>query len=103
MKAISVSITEFTNEDFPGWVKCELIDFAGRRWIFEEKAPVVSAMALDAGSLYPCQGVIACEILGEEELGGKKAILADTSQPWGIESTDACHTFRVWSEQIICM
>jgi hypothetical protein len=101
MNAISVSIVEFLDDTFPGWVKCEFIDAKGNVCVFEEKVSVVSSENLNAKSKYPCQGSLACEILGEEKLNGEKTFLVNTQKPLGLESTTGTYIFHVKEAQLI--
>ncbi len=65
MPFVSVQITRFVDEHFPGIVECELIDAAGDKHLFVEKVPVVSSENLCEESTYPCSGVIGCEVENE--------------------------------------
>lgn len=67
MADLSVTILGFVDDHPPGWVECELADADGQLHRFVEKAPVVSAEALTAGSVYPRVGSISCRI--DEEWG----------------------------------
>jgi hypothetical protein len=66
---------------------------------FVEKVPVVSITdeGLDVRNPYPQPGVIACEVI--EQLGAVAWI--DTSQPWGIESTEGETRFEVAAESLV--
>ena len=65
MSAVSVQITRFVNDHFPGFVECVLSDALGKNHAFVEKAPIVSTDNLSAASTYPCSGELQCEILRE--------------------------------------
>lgn len=42
MSAISVQITRFVDDSFPGFVECTFVDALGETHVFIEKVPVVS-------------------------------------------------------------
>lgn len=65
MSAVSVQITRFVNDHFPGFVECVLSDALGKNHAFVEKAPIVSTDNLSAASTHPCSGELQCEILRE--------------------------------------
>jgi hypothetical protein len=100
MRAVLVTITRFTDEHFPGFVECELVDVAGRTWKFEEKVPIVSSEDLWTDSKYPKKGFIACNVLRRgEDAAGRKVVTVETS-PWGIESVEGATVFDLFAEQL---
>jgi hypothetical protein len=94
---VVIQIVRYADEAQPGWVECQLIDVNHRVWSFIEKVPVVSAEALDAFSVYPRPGVIACEVT--ERTLGKARI--DTARPWGVESVEGETRFEVPTTALI--
>src|SRR5258706_8916534 len=44
--AVSVQITGYVGDDFPGIVSCELSDARQRKWQFLEKVPIVALASL---------------------------------------------------------
>ena len=100
---IKVSITRYvSDEPQPGTVECEFVDANGRSWTFVEKTGVVSTEDLDAGTTYPRQGIIACEILSaRQDMAGRKILLVGTERPWGIESIDGASRFEVLPSMLV--
>lgn len=97
-----MTIERFPHESQPGWVRCSLVDAAGRAHVFEAKVPVVSSENLDAGTRYPRAGVIGCQLIGTAVTpDGREVVLVDTEQPWGIESEAGETRFEVLREQVI--
>ena len=101
MNAVRVSITAFVNDDFPGWVACELADSDGVLHQFIEKVPVVSNEDLRQNSDFPRDGAIACNVISnwQDDLGRSLSKI-DTSQPWGIESKAGITDFVVHSRSL---
>ena len=101
MKAIAVEIVQVGDGGgFPAFVECLLIDAMGQIHRFVEKAPVVSAAAIDIESL-PAPGVIACEVESEwVDSEGRVLVRAATTRPWGVESTAGGSRFVVLAEQL---
>ena len=63
MPSLRVEIVRYTDDSQPGWVECRFRDLAGGIHTFVEKVPIVTAEHLDAESLYPRPGLVACEVL----------------------------------------
>lgn len=101
MASVRVTISRFTDEHFPGFVECLLVDVDGRTWAFNEKYPVVSAEMLGPESQYPREGLFDCTILRRRtDSAGRRVVTIDTSRPWGIESTEGTTVFDVFAEQL---
>jgi hypothetical protein len=82
-------------------VECWLEDVHGRRWKFNEKAPVVSAKDLWTDTEYPQPGLIACTVLRRAANASRRYVATiDTGSPWGIESVEGCTVFEVFAEQL---
>jgi hypothetical protein len=102
MYAVSVQITAYVDDHFPGFVWCALRDIHGRTWDFVEKVPVVSATHLTARSAYPLGGKIACRVISRsEDASGRGTVLVDTSTPWGVESREGNTRFEVFAHQLV--
>jgi hypothetical protein len=102
MHAVDIQILRFTDSAQPGWVECMLRDASNREWRFEEKAPVVSAAGLDADSIYPQPGIIACEIVRRRKDENDHTICTiDTGNPWGVAATTGETQFDVFIDQIV--
>jgi hypothetical protein len=102
MTSVSVEVTRFVDDHFPGFVECTLTDAHGQVHTFVEKAPVVSTESLVANSKYPCAGVIACTVEADftDPLGRKLARI-NTEHPWNIESSSGETKFVVASTQLV--
>jgi hypothetical protein len=99
---IKVSIDRFTDASQPGWVECTLVDAAGRRHVFVEKVPIVTAEDLWADSAYPREGFIACTVMGVDRAAdGREIVSVETEQPLGIESTTGEVRFQVFRDQLV--
>ena len=101
MLAVIVQITRFVDENQPGWIECALVDAAGISHIFVEKVPIVTTEDLRSTSSYPCDGVIACEVLAQwDGADGQGLSRIDTSKPWGVESNSGLTEFVVPTSQL---
>ena len=99
MFAVSVQITGYVDDHFPGFVSCALRDAHGRVWHFVDKVPVVSLADLTDGTVYPQPGEIRCQVLSRSvDPGGRALVRIDTG---GVESTDGTTIFDVFSEQLV--
>lgn len=102
MQGVNVLIANYVDEARPGWVECKLTDAQGREWRFVEKLPIVTCDSLDASSVLPQQGVIACEVLSSSfDVAGHAIAEIDTMRPWGVESTEGVTRFVVRTEQLM--
>jgi hypothetical protein len=63
MASVSIEIVRSTDNYPPGIVECRLTDASGRVWLFQEKAPVVSADDLGPDDEYPRPGSVDCVVL----------------------------------------
>ena len=102
MPTLSVQISRFVSEDFPGFVECVLIDVSGQSHLFVEKAPVVSNENLWSTSTYPCRGEIGCEVEAEWIDGsGREISRVTTERPWDVQSTSGESQFVVLRTQVV--
>ena len=101
MKAIAVEISQVVEDSgYPTFVECLLIDAMGQMHRFVEKEPVVSAAEIAIKSL-PAPGVIACEVESEwVDSEGRVVVRAETTRPWGVESTARRSSFVVFADQL---
>lgn len=101
MPFVSVQITRFVDEHFPGIVECELIDALGDKHVFVEKVPIVSDENLREESIYSCHGVIVCEVENEWlDDKNNRLVQISTDQLWHIESTKNESRFTVFASQL---
>jgi hypothetical protein len=94
---VRVTITKFIDNSQPGWVECQFVDAFGRLHIFNEKVPIVTVEYLDEKSVYPQDGIIACEIIKRKN----DIIKVNIEKPWGVESITGETIFDVFNEKII--
>jgi hypothetical protein len=102
MIAIKIKITKFISDDQPGFVECSFFDALNKEHIVQDKVPIVTEKFLDADSIYPQDGVIACEIVNEwKDTDGRKIFKVNTSKPWGVDTMDGLTEFDVLEEQLV--
>ena len=102
MIGVRVTICRYVDASQPGWVECRLVDRHGKDWSFVQKVPVVTTEDLDAGSPYPREGVIACEVIERRlDSSGREVAIIDTERPWAIEATSGQTRFEVQPEQLV--
>jgi hypothetical protein len=101
MPTVSVQITRYVDNHFPGFVECVLIDALGASHTFVEKVPYVSAESLSAASTYPRNGEIECDVCREwKDTAGHSFSIVRIESPWGIESTSGETEITVPSSQL---
>ena len=90
------------DEPQPGIVEARIVDADGRRWTFLEKTAIVDWYdTAGPDSIYPCSGLIRCEVLDlQGGTAGPPAILVTTSRPDGVESVQRHSEFRVTVNQL---
>lgn len=102
MLAVRVDIVRCLDDSLPGFVEFRLVDAAGRELLFHDKTPVVTLAELDAHTVYPQPGSIACNIVSGGSLADGRAIVRiDTAAPWHVETVDGETCFDVFPEQLI--
>ncbi len=101
MLAVRVVITRFVSADQPGWVECCLTDAWYASWTIVEKVPVVTNEPLDAESVYPQPGLIACQFISQfcDDMG-RRVVTINTREPWGVESSDGTTQFEVLPDHL---
>ena len=102
MQGVNILIAKWVDDRQAGFVECELTDAQGRAWRFVEKLPIVTRDSLNASSILPQPGVIACEVISNSvDAAGRAIAEIDTRLPWGVESTDGATRFVVRPEQLM--
>ncbi len=95
-----VKIIEYVNDSQPGWVRCTFQDITGKNCFLVDKAPIVSEEWLNANTVYPRDGEIACQIVGERlSADNRKILTIDISVPSALETEDGEIKFDVYSDQ----
>jgi hypothetical protein len=97
MECLIIDIIEYTQNNFPGYVHCKLIDAFGRTHFFEEKIPIVSVENINRKTILPKRGIICGEIINKED----GIICFSTLKPDDIKSIDGENIFYVNKEQIV--
>jgi hypothetical protein len=98
---LTVQITRFIDDRFPGWVECEFMDAEGRKHRLIDKVPIFSTEALTAASTYPQFGIARCEVLTHwQDARGRELSRVTTARPDDIESTEGVSEFIVLSAQL---
>jgi hypothetical protein len=64
MPELKVTILEFVDPRFPGWVAAEFVDAEGRTHRIVDKVPLFTERMLDAESRYPQEGSTECIVVG---------------------------------------
>jgi hypothetical protein len=101
MPTVSVQITRYVDNHFPGFVEFVLVDVLGVAHTFVEKVPYVSAESLSAASTYPCNGEIECEVCREwKDKAGHAFSILRIDSPWGLGSTSGETEITVSSSQL---
>ena len=101
MPFLPINIIRLVDDNFPGWVECELIDAVGNRHLFVEKTPVVTRESLERDGSFPRTGEFACEILSSWRAeNGELLTTIDTSRPLGIESQGGVTEFVVLTKHL---
>ena len=101
MQGVVIEISRLVDDHFPGFVECLLIDSAGEKHVFVEKAPVVSG-ELSSTSTLPAAGAIACVVESEwQDHEGRALVNINTEKPWGVESSAGQTRFVVLASQLV--
>ncbi|TQM16931.1 hypothetical protein FB548_0299 [Pseudoxanthomonas sp. 3HH-4] len=87
---LRISITGIADEEFPGRIEFHIDEASGRRHRGIEKMPVVGY----ANQAFPCDGWIACHVLGHLDSDGRRCLEVDTS-PWHVETDEGVYRFVV--------
>jgi hypothetical protein len=102
MQIVKVSIDKFISDDQPGFVECSFTDAWGKRHVVQDKVPIVTDKYLDANSIYPQEGVIACEVVKKwKDKDGRLISTVDTTRPWGIDTIEGLTQFDFLDLQIV--
>ena len=88
MTGVACSVVRWiADEPQPGLVEAELVDAAGRRWIFVDKAPVFCDADVSAASAWPMEGTIRCQVLSTDvDEHAHEVVIIDTAKPDGLDS-----------------
>jgi len=89
MPSLLVEIVRYTQECFPGWAECRLIDAGGRDWRFLK--PRARLRTLNQDDRLPAMGRIDCEVLERQD----GTALVSTAKPHGLKSMDGENRFRI--------
>ncbi len=102
MVEVRVTIVQFIDDYFPGFVECVLVDSDDYSHRFIEKAPVVSIANLSPDTVFPQAGHIACLVEDDWiDERGRLLVRVSTTNPWGIASTAGETTFTILRDKIV--
>jgi len=102
MPSVSLEIARFVDDHQPGFVECILVDADGLQHTFVEKIPIVSSGNLGPTTIYPCAGVVQCEVEEEwTDAAGRYLARVNTDIPWHVESTEGVTRFVVLASQVL--
>lgn len=102
MSKVGVQIVRYVDDTQPGVVEARLRDAFGNEWVFVDKVPIFTEESLDANSLYPRRGVIACEVIKSwRDKRGLEIVTIDTARPYAVEAEGGEIRFDVLAEHII--
>ena len=96
MEYLEIEIIEYTDDAFPGWVKCKFIDIAGKTHYIYEKVPVVSLENINSNTLFPIKGSIRGKIIDKNN----DSVCFSSLEPDNISTSDGEDTFFVSEKQI---
>jgi hypothetical protein len=101
MPSVTVQITRFVDDSFPGFVECELVDANGTKHLFVDKVSVLSLFHLCSSSSYPCTGSIRCTLGAEyKDESGHAVVNISTEIPDHVETKEGNTRFVVLSSQL---
>lgn len=102
MPLLSIQISRYTDDHFPGWVECALVDAFSEQHLFIEKVPIVTSRKLGPESNFPLPGIIACEVEARWlDESGRALVRVNTEAPWGVASTAGTTQFVVLQSQLV--
>lgn len=90
---IPIEVLEYTDYDFPLWVRCRLEDGVGNFHFFTEKSSVISQLE---NLLLPTSSYIQAEIV---KVKGRTTII-NTGEPYGIESEEGESIFSILTSKV---
>jgi hypothetical protein len=96
MPAVTLKISRFVDDSFPGFVECLLEDADGTQHRIVEKAPVVLGSDPTPSGALPANCAITCTVAAEwTDERGRALVMVDTMTPHGIESVAGQSQFVV--------
>ena len=101
MLLITVTITQYVDDQQPGWVRVKLVDAWGIEHTFVDKSPVFTAASLDADSHYPQPGLLACQLVIKwQDAQDREIVTVDTELPDHVATIAGETRFDVLPKQI---
>ena len=102
MPSIKVRIDKFIRDGQPGFVECSFTDAWGTRHIMQDKVPIFTAKDLCANSVYPQEGIVACEVVKKwRDKEGRLIFTVDTERPWGVDSLEGLTQFDLLDLELL--
>ncbi len=103
MKLLLVTIIEYVDDGYPGWVRAVFNDIDGREWFIVDKVVFFDSYnSLDKNSAYPQPGQIECLVVEEcQDAENRKISRIDIGTHNGMNAEDGTTEFDVYSDLII--
>jgi hypothetical protein len=102
MLSLKISIVRFVSNDQANWVEGKFHDAWNYEFTVHEKVPIITTEDLDAISIYPRPGYIACTLIKQStDQEGRIIMTINTEKPYGVETIDGISQFDVLPEQLI--
>ncbi len=101
MPVVRVTIVDWVDDaPQPGLVAFEIVDASGTTHRFVDKQSVPSDQELSAGTAYPIEGSVACQIEAAWADERGRSLLRINTDPWGVESVQGARTFVVLADLV---
>jgi hypothetical protein len=100
---VAVEIVRFTDDcdEWPRFVEARLIDFAGREWLFHDKAPIFTCEDINSKSVFPKAGIIRCQLVSMRLDSDRREIaIIDTALPDHVETPTGETRFEVSPDNV---
>jgi hypothetical protein len=98
---LRVEFTEYLDDYFPGIVRCEFADAAGRQHAIVDKVPRITALSPGADSSYPQSGTARCKVLSQLKGDkGEDLVRITIAEPDSLETVDGRTEFVVLAELV---
>ena len=99
---LSVSIVEYVDNSYPGWIKAIFKDVNGREWSIVDKTVYFEGYeSLDADTIYPKSAGVDCRITAEcRDHENRKILTIEIGTNDGLTAENGETKFDIYSDQI---